>query len=371
MAQQQQPNREDRHEYQTFSTKKAVFSVAALAVVGYFVSKYMKTAEKEKAADAVSDNRNAQIALALKGAIYNIGISTWFATFDQDKVFALADAITSLKEVRKYYRIYHNRDLDADLTEQATAEEFIEFMRRANKKKTESEADEAIVQSASPTTDYSQTPNTAPNTDYSGKYREDWVGKLATLVSPANIRTEPKKGDNILVPMKDVRKQSILGLLTGKISDNGYVEIFVRFDTENSGSSHFAYRNVIKPVSFYNVFTTDYRKEIKEKGILVYVHKDYIEDGSKYGIKGSQAGYSDDTSKIGISLKGINPTVYVKRGHYAPIYDKAMKQKGIADERHCLGAHIGTLTTPQGDIYEFRNTQGKNRWVHAKHTTIQ
>lgn len=385
MAQQQyqSPNRNDvreMYEYQTFSPNKAIFGITAIAVIGFFGYKFMtnmsEAKDKEAAANAIQDDNNAQVALALKSAIYNVGISTWLATFDQDKAWALADRITSLKEVRKYYHIYHNRDLDADLQAQASAEELVEFMNRANKTKTQAEVEAAAI----PTSN-SGGGNTAPV-----EVKDDSIKGMYVVVKSsvglAKVRRIPNQGGimNGYNELYRMPKGKMVGIATGKyvkdIENNvGFIEVAFRIDTatwnwakvesvsismpklapdfyeylQKLGTSKHTQQKVWLPKSMVNIVPlSDYEQVIKPNNPEI-------------------AWFSS------VTLSGLTsdaPQLAIKKGHAATIYDSSMKVKGIATDMHILGGLISTLQTPNGDIFQFETEQGKTRLVHAQHVRI-
>lgn len=352
------------------STGKAILGVGMFAVVSYFgynyASKMMAEKEKASAANAIADNGNAQVALALKGAIYNIGFTWLAASFDEVAVMNYADRITDLQEVRKFYKIYHNRDLDADLQAQAQPEELVEFMRRASKAKSTTEIEIATNSTSSG----ASSTNTAPKETQDSSIKGSYVVTKSS-VSDVKVRIVPNQGGffNDYNKKYTLPSNCIAGTATGKyVKDTennvGFVEVVFKIDATtwnlvnpdiaekapkfhaylvSLGSSRHSQQKVWLPKSMVDfVPTSDYFTVIKPNH--------------------AERGWFNPVTLSGIA----SPKLYIKRGHIATVYDENMQRKGVANDKFCLGV----LLREKGNFYEFENTQGKTRWVQAQHVNL-
>lgn len=363
------------------STKLIVtgtLGLLGIGLVGYGIYTYSGLQEQKKQQQiedkVASGDNDAQIVNMLYKLIYPTSLHGKYGrkTTGEDAAALLniASQINDFAYVKKNYSIVqgsNGRVLLDDLKEQLDSHNYTEFIRRANERKNNGTANQPKVdengQEVKDKTVYVNTGNAAPKTEQNGVFRSDWIGKIAIMNQSANVRTEPKVGNNIYIPMSDIKKDYMIGLFTGKVTNDGWAEIYVKFDTDKIGVNQYAHRNAVKEKSFFNVFGRDFKKEVKETGILVYVKKDYVYAPSKKSGKGSQYGYSSDSTIV--NLKGCVATV-----RKTIVYDEKMRGLGMVNANIKLGELAYTLHDRDNKevvMYGFDSPNGL-RWVRSQDT---
>lgn len=299
-----------------------------LIKVGLAVALFLvgKSALAKKATDNADDqidtNPAAGQARALNSAMNPSGIE-WMRQIDTtntDAIYAIAPQITSLDDVKKFYKAQTaGRVLHEDLIKELSAEGYDKFLALATKGK-----------SGSPK--YSTTRTDIP------------VNRWVVTKAEANIRKTPKKQSSLLPNNNIVKvapKANSIGITTGRYAfDESNDVTFIEFWTLGAKDSlkHYFYV-ALSQVELLTKAQKDEREKIAKLPYFLLAGLSGIEDQPQ------------------IQLVSLRNTV---------VLDEQFRAIMIAPQNVIIGFPLLTLDTGKGKYTKLKTVQGFIRWVKSQ-----